>query len=143
MRGAVGAGARCGRASRNAACSRPSRLHYPSCPPPFRTPDPALSLSSSRRHQPWLVRCSRSVGTAGARSSKFTVCLDDVAQTQHVIGLRSRVYVTEKRFERITSSTRRLPGPNGCTGVGEACAVASNEKSVARKPNSLEACDSK
>lgn len=146
--GPSGRGTRRGRASGNAACSWQSGLLYPSCFPPTRAPDPALPLSSSRGHQPWLVRCSRSLGTAGAGSSKFTVCLDDVAQTQHVIerfGLRSRVYITEKRFERITSSTKPLPGPNGCTGVGEACTVCSNEKRVGRKHNclSLEASDLK
>lgn len=61
-------------------------------------PCPALPLSS-RGHRPGLVRCSRSPGTAGAGSSKFTACLDDVAETPHVVewfGLRSRVYITEK-----------------------------------------------
>ena len=48
---------------------------------PSRAPDPALPLSS-RGHQPWLVWCPRSLGTAGAGSRKFTVDLDDVAQTQ-------------------------------------------------------------
>lgn len=65
---------------------------------PDRVPAPALPLSS-RGHHTWLFRCSRSLGTAGAGCCKFTVCLDDVAQTQHVIewlGLRSRVYITEK-----------------------------------------------
>lgn len=40
-----------------------------------RSPDPALPLSSrgSRGRQHWLVRCSRSLGTAGAGSSKFSL----------------------------------------------------------------------
>lgn len=106
--GPLGRGTRHGPASGNASCcpaaplpgwkqrgSSPACSTLPALPPEPRT----LPLSSSRGYQPWLVRCSRSLGTAGAGSSKFTVCLDDVAQTQHVIerfGLRSRVYIPEK-----------------------------------------------
>lgn len=115
----------------------------PSCPPLRESPGPSPALVFT-----WIIALACSVFTVvGHGWARMPLSSQPawMMLLKHNNGLVCvlEFIVLKKWFEKVTSATKYLPGPNRCTGVGEACTGRRSGKNLCGKFDSLEACDLK